>query len=396
MNPRERVLTTLDHEEPDKIPYHENLIQNPKLSKRMRMGGESNLNIDKILSFIANIKGLDKRVNKYLPKFLRNPSFASFFIKKFMGGYFNFYIHLGVDLGVFPIAPYSYFKFIRPNYIINEFGQISQLKTIGGQFSSYYIGGAIRSEKIYDNFPKLDPEQSLGFMLFDSIKRYLKNNDKIYAIPGIFSGLFDSISLALGIENFSKALIKNQSFLKKIIADREKFYIELIKKALDLTHTEDFMLGDDLAYNSGPFISPRYFNKFFLPGYKRISNMVHKRGVKLIFHTDGDIRPLMKGLLECFDSIHPLQASANIDIFQFKKDYGDQICLEGNVPIEMLVHGTTLEISDYVKKLIKTCGPGGGYMLSSGNSIVPEIPYKNYIAMLSTFKKYKNYPIRVD
>jgi len=396
MNPRERVLKTLDHSEPDRVPYTEHLIENPRLAKRMNMGGGSGFNIDKLLQFASNIKDLDKRVNKFIPKFLRNPKVGSFFIKKFMGGYFNFYTHLGVDLGVFPIAPYSYFRYVRPNYIITEFGTINQLKTIGGKFSAYYVGGAIRSEKIYDNFPKLDPEQPLGFLLYDSIKRYLKNDDKIYAIPGIFSGLFDSISLALGIEYFSKILIKDQSFLKKIIADRVKFYMELIKKALDVTHTEVFMMGDDLAYNSGPFISPRFFNKFFLPGYKKISNMVHKRGVKLIFHTDGDIKPLLPGLLECFDSIHPLQASANIDIFQFKKDYGDKICLEGNVPISMLVHNTPQEISEYVKKLIKICAPGGGYMLSSGNSIVPEIPPKNYVAMLSAFRKYRNYPITID
>ena len=170
----------------------------------------------------------------------------------------------------------------------------------------------------------------------------------------------------------------------------------MIKKALDLTDTDAFFIGDDLAYNSGPFISPRFFNRFFLPSYKKISNMVHKRGVKLLFHSDGDIRPLMPGLLECFDSIHPLQASANIDIFQFKKEFGDEICLEGNVPIEMLVHGKISEIKDYVKKLIKECGPGGGYMISSSNSIVPEIPYINYYAMLSTFRKYRNYPIRVE
>jgi uroporphyrinogen decarboxylase len=393
MNPRERVLTTLNHEEPDKVPYHENLISNPGLAKMVKMGGESNFNLDNLLAFAGKIKGLPKRANKIIEKILKKPNFASFFIKRFMGGYFNFYTHVGVDLGVFPIAPYSYFKYIPPNYVVNEFGHISQLKTIGGVFGAYYLRGAIRSEEIYDSWPKSDVEQPLGFMLFDAIKRHLKNDDKIYAIPGIFGGLFDSITLGLGIENFSKALIKNQSFLKKIIADRERFYTEVIKKALDLTNTDVFMLGDDLAYNSGPFISPRLFNKFFLPSYKRISNMVHKRGVKLIFHTDGDIRPLLDGLLECFDSLHPLQASANIDIFQFKKDYGDKVCLEGNVPIEMLVHSKPAEISAYVKRLLKICGPGGGYMLSSGNSIVPEIPGRNYLAMLLTFRKYRSYPI---
>ncbi|MHA1335074.1 MAG: uroporphyrinogen decarboxylase family protein [Promethearchaeota archaeon] len=395
MNARERILTTLEHEEPDKIPYHENLIQNPGLAKRLNLGKELNSNMDQYLAFMGRIKKVPNLINKLINKIVKRPGALSFVVKKVIRNYFDFYTYLGVDLGVFPIGPYSYFKYIPPNKLINEFGAIYELKTIGGTFGNYYIGGAIQSEEIYDKFPKLDSEQLLGLMMFKAIKKKVDKEQKIYVVPGIFNGLFDSISLALGIEYFSKVLIKNQSFLKKIISDREKFFLELIKKALDETNSEIFMIGDDLAYNSGPFISPRFFNKLFLPSYKRISKAVHKRGAKLIFHSDGDIRPLMTGIIECFDSIHPLQASANIDIFEFKEQYGDKICLEGNVPIEMLVHGKIKEIKEYVKKLIKICGPNGGYILSSGNSIVPEIPYINYYTMLSTFKKYRNYPIKV-
>ena len=67
----------------------------------------------------------------------------------------------------------------------------------------------------------------------------------------------------------------------------------------------------------------------------------------------------------------------------------------GNVPVEMLVHQTPKDISEYVKKLLKHCAPGGGYMLSSGNSIVTEIPADNYLAMLLTYRKYRNYPIKI-
>ncbi|MFO8018208.1 MAG: uroporphyrinogen decarboxylase family protein [Promethearchaeia archaeon] len=392
MNAKQRVLKTLNHEEPDKVPYTEHLIQNPKLAKQMGFGAGTSINISKLLEFLGNIKGLPSRINSILPKILKRPHLYKGLLNIFNKRYFNFYKHLGVDLGVFSIAPNSYFKYVHPNYIINEFGHKYELKTLMGQFSTYYVGGVLSSEEKYDEFPKLDTEQNLGFDLFEAATKHI-SDEEIYVVPGIFNGIFDSISLGLGLEHFSRVLVKNQSFLRKMIADREKFYTALIKKAIDVTGTEVFMIGDDLAYNSGPFISPRYFNKFFLPSYKRISNMAHERGVKLVFHTDGDIRPLIDGLIDCFDSIHPLQASANIDIFNIKEKYGDKVCLEGNVPIELLVHETPQKVADYVKTLIKECAPGGGYMLSSGNSIVPEVPPKNYVAMLKTFRKYRNYPI---
>lgn len=395
MNAKKRVLATLNHEEPDKVPYTEHLIENPRLAAKLGFASGISLDLPNYLEFLGKFKGLNKKINTLIPLIMKNPKPYTFLLNIFNKGYFDFYKYLGVDLGVFPIAPNSNFKYFPPNYLINEFGHIYEVKTIGGRLSTYYVGGILRSERIYDNFPKLDIDQKLGFALFEAAKKNV-TDDEIYVIPGIFNGLFDSISLGLGLEHFSRVLIKNKSFLRKIIADREKFYMELIKKAIDVTKTEVFMIGDDLAFNSGPFISPRFFNEFFLPAYKRISNMVHNRGVKLVFHTDGDIRPLLDGLIDCFDSIHPLQASANIDIFRIKEKYGKKICLEGNVPIELLVHGNPREISEYVKKLIKICAPGGGYMLSSGNSIVPEIPPMNYVAMLKTFKEYRDYPINVN
>ncbi|MHA1274608.1 MAG: uroporphyrinogen decarboxylase family protein, partial [Promethearchaeota archaeon] len=251
-----------------------------------------------------------------------------------------------------------------------------------------------KNKEDYYNFPKMNPAEPLGTMLFKEIKNCIKD-DEIYLIPGIFTGLFDSTYMGFGIERFSKLLIKDQTFIKKVIRDKESFYFEFIKHAIDEFNLDAFFIGDDLAYNSRPFISPRHFIKLFLPSYKKIANMMHKRGVKLIFHTDGNIMPILSELLQFCDSIHPWQVSANIDIFKIKEKYGDKICIKGNVPISMLVHKSPYEISIYVKKLLKICAPGGGYMLSSGNSITPDIPWKNYLTMLSTFWKYRNYPINI-
>jgi len=396
MNCRERVLTTLNHDEPDKVPYAEHVIMQPELAAKMGMSaGGVPLDLGRITSFIGNIKGLPKRINKVLPRVLNNPKMIKHILQAVMKDYFKFYEKLKVDLGVFPIGPYTYYRYVPPNFVINSFGNMYELKTLGGVPSVYYHGGYFKNKEDYFNYPKPSPSEPFGKNIFKLFKKTI-SDDQIYVIPGVFNGIFDSTWQAFGMELFSKLLIKDTNFIKRIVRDREIYYRELAKSVIDEFNSEVFFLGDDLAYNSGPFISPRYFNTIFLPAYKRITNTLHKRGVKVIFHTDGDINPLMEGLADCFDSIHPFQASANMDIFQVKKDYGEKICVEGNVPIPMLVHGTQKEIAEYVKRLLKECAPGGGYMLSSGNSIVPEIPWKNYLTMLSTFWKYREYPIHIS
>lgn len=395
MNSRERVLRTLDLEEPDKVPYQEWDIQNPNTAERLGFQGEVKFEPEKLMSFLGKIKKLPEFINNLLPKLTHHPKLFSPILKYAMPNYFKLHIHLGVDLTQLPVAPVTYFKYIPPNIIVNEFGQIFQIKNIGGVLDAYYVGGFLKNREIYEEFPKMDPEQPLGLIMFKNLERSIKN-DEILVAPSILNGLFDSVFQGIGIERFSRALIKDRDFIKKIVADRERAYINIIKNVLDETNSPVFMIGDDLAFNSGPFISPRYFKMIFLPAYKRIAKTIHKRGAKFLFHSDGDIRPLLEDLIPVVDSIHPWQVSANMNIFEAKEKYGDKICIMGNVPVSMLVHESPSTISEYVRKLIKKCAPGGGYMLSSGNSIVPEIPADNYLAMLKTHRKYRDYPLSAN
>jgi len=404
MNARERVLRTLDLEEADCVPYVEWQIQNPSTAERLGFAapGSASQTVkfqpDKLMAFLGKIKGLPKFVNNLLQKLTKLPKMFAPIMDLVMSQLFKFYIHLGVDLTALPIAPISYFKWETPNIVMNEFGQVFEVKNIAGVLSAYYVGGYLKTPEIYDEFPKMDHEQVLGLTMYKTLlkKKDLKN-DRILVSPGIFSGLFDSTYMGMGIEAFSRALVKKPNFIQRIISDRERAYSQIIKTVIDETNSPVFFIGDDLAFNSGPFISPRYFKKFFLPSYQRLSKIIHKRDAKFLFHTDGDIRDFLAipEFIKCFDLIHPWQASANQDIFEAKKKYGAQFAIAGNVPIEMLVHKTPEIVSNYVKQLLKECAPGGGYFLSSGNSIVSEIPADNYLAMLSTFRKYRRYPIDI-
>ena len=389
MNCRERILKTLDHDEPDKVPYWEHLIEQPKLVKLLNFkpikGNESNLDLK-----LIKLPDLKKRT-------LKNYGYDPIVVKPLLNGardYFKLYTKLKVDMSTYNIGPYNNFQFLAPDKVISPFGQIFQLKLHKDYLNIYYIGGNFNRENYDEKFSKINPEEPLISSLFGKVIQNVAE-DQIYIIPGIFSGLFQSILEGFGIETFSRLIAKEKEFMKRVISDREKLFINIIKKTIDNFERIAFFIGDDVAYNSGPFVSPRIFNEMFLPSYKRISKIAHKRGVKLIFHSDGDIRPLLDGFIECFDAIHPWQASAHIDISEIKKEYGNKVCIMGNVPVAMLIHNKPREISNYVKHLLKECAPGGGYFMSSGNSIVPQIPIRNYMAMLRTFWRYRNYPIEV-
>ena len=83
-----------------------------------------------------------------------------------------------------------------------------------------------------------------------------------------------------------------------------------------------------------------------------------------------------------------------MDLGELKEKYGDKIILIGNVDCaETLVYGGKEEIENEVKECIKKAAKGGGYILTSSNSIHYNIPAQNFIYMVEATKKYGKYPV---
>ena len=93
--------------------------------------------------------------------------------------------------------------------------------------------------------------------------------------------------------------------------------------------------------------------------------------------------------------LHPNEKGA-MDIRLMKRDYGGRICLLGNVDLNTLGVGTPAQVETEVRELIRDVGPGGGYILTSGNSLAGYLKPENVLALSEAAHTYGRYPIRVD
>ena len=91
--------------------------------------------------------------------------------------------------------------------------------------------------------------------------------------------------------------------------------------------------------------------------------------------------------------VHPLEKGA-MDVAAVKREYGDRICLLGNVDLNILGLGTEEETEREVYELIHTAGPGGGYIVSSGNSLAGYLKPENVRALSAAVQKYGEYPLQ--
>lgn len=112
-----------------------------------------------------------------------------------------------------------------------------------------------------------------------------------------------------------------------------------------------------------------------------------------IFHSDGDIMPLMDDLITLgMDGIHPLEPGP-MDLAEVKDLYGDQLCLVGNVSVDALSSAAPAQVDAIVKDCIAAAGPGGGYMISSSNSIPSYADPENVRVMAEAIQRYGRYPL---
>ena len=195
-----------------------------------------------------------------------------------------------------------------------------------------------------------------------------------------------------GMDNLMLDLIEQPDLVRKLIELSVDHTTVLMKKARELG-ADLFVFGDDYAGNSGPIMSPRHFEEFFLPGMREVVRTAKQLGAYAVKHTDGNILPIIEMIIDTgIDGIHPLDPEAGMDISEVKKMYGNKVCVIGNIDTgKVLTDSTPDVVKELVLQTILDVAPGGGYIIASANSIHSHVKPQNYAAMLTAARRYGNY-----
>ena len=203
-------------------------------------------------------------------------------------------------------------------------------------------------------------------------------------------GIFPTM-LSMGMENFSLALYEQRDFLETVL-DRYFDWSVVVAERVCRLGFDVYASTDDLAFKTAPFFSPEVFRELVMPRYRRVAEKI---SLPWIVHTDGNVLPLVDDFLDLgIVALHPLEKGA-MDIRAVKQEYGDRLCLIGNVDLNLLGLATPQEVRDEVRELIRHVGPGGGYIVSSGNSLAGYLLPENVRAMSEAVLEFGQYPIRV-
>ena len=243
-------------------------------------------------------------------------------------------------------------------------------------------------------------EDTYGFDMTESLEdedfrgpRFIIENLK--SQKAVFLLIADPFKLSWKLRGGMENLLFDYALEPRLVHRMAEITTEFNLAAIDHAGSmgiDAIAVEGDLAGSTNLIMSPGDFKKYIKPYLIRIVEHAHKKGLMIIKHSDGNIWPILDDLVEAgFDGIHPIQPQC-MDIGEVKKHLGDRACIIGNIDCqELLPEGTPDEVDKVVKDTIEIAAPGGGYIISSSNSIHPGVRPENYIAMVEAVHKYGKY-----
>jgi uroporphyrinogen decarboxylase len=201
--------------------------------------------------------------------------------------------------------------------------------------------------------------------------------------------------LAMPVHEFLLLAYDDPDLLRRILRAYTRRAIEygriLIAEGVDAVQ-----INADYCINTGPWLAPSVFAEFILPCMQAQVDAFKREGVYVLKHTDGNTWKLLDMMVNTgIDGLHGIQPSAGMDIRRLKERVGGRVTLFGAIEAETLVNGTPQDAAREAEQCIKYGAPGGGFVLTTSNSVVVGSRHDNYMAMLQAARDKGTYPIRL-
>jgi uroporphyrinogen decarboxylase len=206
----------------------------------------------------------------------------------------------------------------------------------------------------------------------------------------------DAIDL-LDWENLFLKMYDEPEVVDAVMQYLVDYYIGTSQQIFDAAADEIdiFFIGNDLGTQNGPMIGVEMFTRFVLPHLKRLIDLGHDYGLKVMMHCCGGFEPLIPVMIEAqLDGLQALQPSARgMDPTELKANYGENMVFTGCIDSQhVLIDGTPDLVRTSTRRILDIMKSGGGFVASpSHDYLLPETPIENILAMYETVQEYGGY-----
>jgi len=383
MNSRERILTTLDHREPDRVPFD--------------LAGTT-------WTGIAN--GAYQKLRMFLGKDSEEPVWSDV-VQQIVIPSDEILKILEVDTrGLFPLTSHNWDVYDKltdkgDNWEYHdEWSFTHHFPKTGGLWFSlvkHPMENIVPdvNEISRFNWPAASDRERIKGLREKAVR--FKEQGKIVMLKGLCAGIFEMHQRFRRMTNALVDPLLYPEFSDLLIGKIADLKIEFWTMALaELADIVDVIAeADDYGTQESQLIDPDHFRLYYKPHITRIIEAMRKNapGAKIMFHSCGNVRPIIPDFIEMgVNILNPVHINASgMEPYQLKKDFGKDIVFwGGGVDTQkILARGTPGEVSDDVAKNIDALAPGGGFVFAAVHNIQSEVPPQNIISMVESIKKFR-------
>jgi uroporphyrinogen decarboxylase len=192
----------------------------------------------------------------------------------------------------------------------------------------------------------------------------------------------------MGLERLLYTFYDDPNLIEDMMEQVCYLETEIIKRVVKDIRVDMVYCCEDMAFKTGPMISPDMMRKFMMPRYQKIMDVLHSGGVDVIWlDCDGNANELIPLWLECGINFHwPLECAAGNDAVALRKKYGKDIILGGNIDKRALLKGKDA-IREEVMSKVPFLLESGGYFPGVDHLVSPDVSLENYRYFLNTMRE---------
>ena len=363
LTPKERVLTALEHRQPDRVP--------------LDIGGTFTSAIN-----VHAYRNLSQHLGLDLPAQIIREQTQSVTVPEELRQ------RLGIDVvGIYERAPVLLLE--KPDehgVLVNEWG-VRYRRECSGHYT--LITSPLRDATLDDleNYAWPDPLAASRFAGLPEETDALRESD--YAVAGNlgWSEIFGMAWYLRGFEQFAVDLAQDQDMahaLLRRVTDynlaRYGRFLEIVGDVLDVV-----LFCDDIGGQQGLLISPRMYRNMIKPYHAELLAMIkaHCRA-RIIMHSCGSIMPILDDFIEIgADILNPVQVSAKgMDTIELKRRFGERVVFWGAIDTQhILPYGNPEEVRAEVQRRAGDLGRSGGYVVAPVHVVQADVPPANVLAL---------------
>ena len=386
MNSRERVIKTLNHQEPDNVPIdlggNQSSIHRKAYIKLLEFLEIEDDHI-KYADFVQQIVDPCEEVLKRFDIDIR-------YIRP-GGGMINVAdmkpLYEGKYVGV-----YDQFGVFWGNDAEKDIDDLLYYDPVIHPFSNFTTVGEIK------NYDWPDGSDKIPFIgLKEEAKKIRETSD--YAIATTPAGcVYEYTTFLFGFSKALRYLRTKPELIEAAMNELLTYWIDYSTTFLNEVgeYLDVIAINGDLAEQAGPIMSLKIYENLIKPIERKLTEKIHNIAeIKINYHCCGSIPLFIPHFAEIgYDVVNPVQLSAyDMEPCSLKSRFGNMITFWGGLcnTQETLPFGTPAQIWDEVRYNFECLKPGGGFIASNIHNITAEVPPQNIVAMFDAANEFKPY-----